>query len=195
MEEKFYSDEENKVKLDLSYDLDIGEHLKFSEEPNFDTYRGFYFDGSTKRSTSIETFDGENYLYVIDKKIGDQFGILQRLIGQNNEFRLDNQFRNKIKEIILEIYKIVRKERKYFKLIAKRERTPRLKIKYLFVSVVYLKLKNDLYTQMGDFFFEIGLDDLIAAYGAEGANEITHRNVWKYLTFTKAIIKDYNFDL
>ena len=68
-------------------------------------------------------------------------------------------------------------------------------MKYLFVSIVYLKLKHDLYSQMGDFLFEIGLDDLINAYGAEGINEITHRNIWKYLTFTKAIIKDYNFDI
>ena len=77
MEEIFYSDEESKVKLDMSYDLDIEEHLKFSEEPNFgDCHKGFFYDGSTKRATSIEMYEGENYLFSIDKKINDQFGIL-----------------------------------------------------------------------------------------------------------------------
>lgn len=77
MEEIFHSDEESKVKLDMNYDLDIEEHLKFSEEPNFgDCHKGFFYDGSTKRATSIEMYEGENYLFSIDKKINDQFGIL-----------------------------------------------------------------------------------------------------------------------
>lgn len=65
-------------------------------------------------------------------------------------------------------------------------------MKYLFIAVVYLKLRSDLYTNIGDRVLEIGINDIIEVYGK---GEICQGKLGRYIDYVKAVVRDNNLGL
>ena len=67
-----------------------------------------------------------------------------------------------------------------------------INLKYLFIAVVYLKLRSDLYTNIGDRVLEIGINDIIDVYGK---GEICQGKLGRYIDYVKAVVRDNKLGL
>lgn len=65
-------------------------------------------------------------------------------------------------------------------------------MKYLFIAVVYLKLRSDLFTNIGDRVLEIGINDIIEVYGK---GEICQGKLGRYIDYVKSIVRDNKLGL
>jgi hypothetical protein len=67
-----------------------------------------------------------------------------------------------------------------------------INLKYLFIAVVYLKLRSDLFTNIGDRVLEIGINDIIDVYGK---GEICQGKLGRYIDCVKSIARDNKLNL
>lgn len=67
-----------------------------------------------------------------------------------------------------------------------------INLKYLFIAVVYLKLRSDLYTNIGDRVLEIGINDIINVYGK---GEVCQGKLGRYIDYVKSIVRDNKLGL
>ena len=67
-----------------------------------------------------------------------------------------------------------------------------ISLKYLFVAVVFLKLRSDLYTNIGESLLEIGIDDIIQMYGR---SEINQGKLGRYIELVKNVARENNLGL
>lgn len=73
-----------------------------------------------------------------------------------------------------------------------KQKTFNINLKYLFIAVVYLKLRSDLFTNIGERVLEIGINDLIEVYGK---GEICQGKLGRYIDCVKAIARDNKLSL
>lgn len=175
------------------------DNLKFSEEMDYNTQTtsNIFFNPHARTRTIIEKYEGEAYMFTIKKKLEEKFSNIDKLLGEQGGFKMDCGFKKEVKNIVTEIHGITRRNPKYSRYLKKMDddngaHTLHLNLKYLFLSVVYLKLKSDLFQNIGDGVLEVGINDLVGVYGQ---NEICLGRLGNYLEFVKAIAKDYGLGL
>jgi hypothetical protein len=173
------------------------EQPNFSEEMDYNTQTtsNIFFNPHAGTRTIIEKYEGEAYMFTIKKKLEEKFSSIDKLLGEQGGFKMDNKFKTDVKNIVTEIHGIVRRNPKYSRHLKKTDddsQSLHLNLKYLFLSVVYLKLKSDLFQNIGDSVLEVGINDLVGVYGQ---NEICLGRLGNYLEFVKAVAKDYGLGL
>jgi len=173
--------------------------LQFSEEMDYNTQTtsNIFFNPHARTRTIIEKYEGEAYMFTIKKKLEEKFSNIDKLLGEQGGFKMDCGFKKEVKNIVTEIHGISRRNPKFSRYLKKSDdenasQTLHLNLKYLFLSVVYLKLKSDLFQNIGDSVLEVGINDLVGVYGQ---NEICLGRLGNYLEFVKAIAKDYGLGL
>lgn len=168
----------------------------FSEELDYkhQSASNMFFNGHAKTRTFIERYEGEAYTHNLKKKVEDKFCLIDKLLGEKGGFKMDNSFKAEIKGIIVQIHGIARRNQEFLRYInpSKEECSFHINLKYLFLSVVYLKLKSDLYENIGVDCFEIGLGELVKVYGSR---EICMGKLGNYIDFVKAVVREFGFGI
>lgn len=168
----------------------------FSSEVDFkhQSTSNMFFNGHAKTRTFIEKYEGEAYTHNLKKKVEEKFSLIDKLFGKNGNFKMDTKFKSEVKEIIVQIHGITRRNQEFLRFLnpSKEDPTFHINLKYLFLSVVYLKLKSDLYENIGIDCFEIGLGELVKTYGS---NDICLGKLGNYIDFVKAVIKEFGLGI
>ena len=172
-----------------------------------------FFNAHAGTRTFIEKYDGEAYMHLVKQKIEEKFGMIDKLVGSEGGLKMDTGFKTQIKGIITEIYGINRRSPKYWKILkngAKIGETdvkeglassggqdisttaPHLNLKYLFLSVVYLRLKTEFFESLGSKGLEVGINDLVRVYGS---GDVCLSKLGRYLEFVKTIARDFGFGI
>lgn len=169
---------------------------KFSDELDYkhQSASNMFFNCHARTRTLIERYQGEAYIHNLKKKVEEKFCLIDKLLGQRGGFKMDSRFKTGVKNLIGQVYGIARRNQAYLKYINPNKEEPsfHINLKYLFLAVVYLKLKGDLYENLNGDALEIGLGELVKVYGS---NEICLGKLGKYIDFVKAIVREFGLGI
>lgn len=186
---ELFKDNENQKKFLLASPI-------FSEELDYkhQTASNMFFNTHAKTRTFIEKYEGEAYTHNLKKKIDEKFCSIDKLLSKNGGVKLDIKFKGEIKNLIVQIHGIARRNKEFLRLLNpnKDECSFHVNLKYLFLSVVYLKLKSDLYENIGNHGVEIGLSEIVKAYGSQ---EICMGKLGNYIDFVKTIVQEFGIEI
>lgn len=148
-----------------------------------------YFNGDANRKIMIEKYSREAYHFKVRSKIDTMFSRLDSISAESCMIKLDEQLKSQIKETMIKILRESDSNPKFYTHLTSDmvNKPAKILIKYLFISVVYLVLRNKFFIEKQDFLYEVGILELVDKYGS---SEISQGRLIKYINFAKAILKE-----